>query len=51
LAINKNEPTAEFAKKFVTAAEQFLTKTQSIRALQLVDGGVNLQELIAAQDS
>ncbi len=51
LAINKNEPSAAFANKFVNDAQIFLNKILSIRALQLVDGQTKLQELVTAQDS
>ncbi len=51
LAINKNEPSAAFANKFINDAQIFLNKILSIRALQLVDGQTKLQELVTAQDS
>ncbi len=51
-SINKNEPTEEFAREFVSEAGDFYHKVKAFRAKQLLeDSEPALQELVFGQDS
>ncbi|RIV23891.1 nitrite/sulfite reductase [Fibrisoma montanum] len=51
-SINKQEPSEEFARQFITRATGFLTSVQAYREHQIeIEGAPELQELTQAQDS
>lgn len=51
-SINKEEPSEEFARRFVAQAEAFLQAVQAYRETQIeLEGMPELQELTQAQDS
>ncbi|GAB3903687.1 nitrite/sulfite reductase [Larkinella knui] len=51
-SINKNEPTEEFARLFITQAESFIENVKAYRERQIEQDGLpELRELVIAKDS